>query len=322
MLGQKMWILKYIFILIIVSTKLRGQNLVLNPSFETYTACPSGVNDLTLTNWKDTPNGTADYFNVCATSTQVGVPNNQVGSQVPSTGNAYCGFVTWGAGSNYREILYSQLLTPLSIGQKYFVSIKVSKSGNPLYNGTSTDKIGVKFTSTQFSANPIPINNSAHVFSSVIITDTTNWTAIKGTFIADSNYQIINIGNFFDDANTFTVQAFPTGNNYYYVDDICVSTDSSTCFLISGISNPNSSSKDYKVYPNPTSNYSVIEFQNPNRENYTLTLYDNSGQIVRIINNVTTDKIRVDKNTLTSGLYFFQLNADTDKRMTGKIVME
>ena len=219
----------FIFSLLAISLNVNAQlNLVTNPSFEQYSSCPTGLAQANkATGWNSF--NSAEYFNVCATSTDVQVPVNYMGYQNAATGNAYCGFFAYFASVDYHEFLYSQLLSNLIIGQKYFVSFKVSPadSGFCVYS----NKTGIKF----FKAlpNSISLSNSAQIYTNSIITDTSNWTKISGSFVADSSYKYIVIGNFFSDANTDIIDhncGVPV--SYYYIDDICVSVDSLTCISI------------------------------------------------------------------------------------------
>src|SRR5690606_31382855 len=84
-----------------------GQNLVPNPSFEQYNACPNGISSLmydpgytsfpTAKYWGNAlQQGSADYFNACAPkNTYVSVPWNGFGYQTPRSGNAYAGIIAW-----------------------------------------------------------------------------------------------------------------------------------------------------------------------------------------------------------------------------------
>ncbi len=76
------------------------------------------------------------------------------------------------------------------------------------------------------------------------------------------------------------------------------------------------------IYPNPTNQTATIEFNNPTKQNFTLTLYDLRGQIVRTINNITADKVEIERQNLASGLYFFQLRTDRQVMATGKLTIE
>lgn len=230
-----------------------------NPDFEIYSSCPAGPDEIYKATGWNTYRGTPDYFHTCATVWQFSVPNNNFGYQQSFSGNAYAGFHAYNS-SSYREIIGGQLAASLVIGQKYFVSFQVALV---VYGQCGCDKIGVKFSTVPFSfSDPVAINNSAHVYSSAIITDTVNWTKVSGSFIADSTYDYIMIGNFFDNANTDTTQI--TGNPncgaYFYLENICTSTDSLTCNPDKGESiYEHDNNYSVKVFPNPANEYLFIE---------------------------------------------------------------
>lgn len=79
---------------------------------------------------------------------------------------------------------------------------------------------------------------------------------------------------------------------------------------------------DFKIYPNPASQNTTLEFDNSRQEKYTLTLYDTQGRLTRTISNITTDHLTIDTDDLTGGLYFFQLRTDRQVRATGKLIIE
>lgn len=244
-----------VIILMFYSFKIGAQsNLVINPSFETHTACPSNTGgDVDKAIGWDTCRSTADYFNSCATSSFFKVPKNLLGFQYPAHGNAYGGFYTYDVGSFYREIIIGKLSAPLTVSQKYFFSFKVSRADSNTYVGYSTDKMGVKFTKVKQTY--VPINNTAHYYSNTVIADTINWTKVSGSFVVDSAYEYIMIGNFFDDANTTIVNH---GNGfwaYYYIDEICVSTDSVfTENYATGLIQLSMQS-ELKIFPNPANEF-------------------------------------------------------------------
>jgi|GEM_PF-295554 len=219
----------------------QAQNLVPNPSFEDYIDCPSNnAQFYQCIEWKDW-RGNAEYFNACSPSFDefdalVDVPYNMGGYQQASTGNAYAAAWCYTSpvlqGFLYREIMGCQLTEPLQMGETYYVKFKVSwahGSGNYILNWVS-NRIGVRFTTQEYDAqlNEAPITNWAHVYSESIITDSLNWVEVSGSFVADSAYSHLGIGNWFDDANTngelVDIKTSNSGS-YYYVDDVCVSTD-------------------------------------------------------------------------------------------------
>ena len=225
---------QYCLIILILTYGLcNGQNLAPNPSFEDNDSCTQ------LPLWTEI--NSADYFDACFNYT----PQNPFGFQYPASGDAYMGFFTHGNGSaipDYRELIGGPLLVPLIVGQKYFVSLKVNLANNPTAQ-CATNNIGVLFTNKIYPKDTVIlqpntpfINNHAHVHTSNIISDTFNWTTISGSFMSDSVYHYIYIGNFFDDEHTDSILLDGDAcNSYYFLDDICVSTDSLGCFPATGI---------------------------------------------------------------------------------------
>jgi hypothetical protein len=126
----------------------KTQNLIINPSFETYSPCPVGPSELpNASNWRDPfmniigdTCSTSDLYNSCNAlgAFGVGVPNNIMGSQPARTGNGYGGIIVYEGislapgdcgslgGSGWREYLEGELSSPLSAGQQYCVSFWVS----------------------------------------------------------------------------------------------------------------------------------------------------------------------------------------------------
>src|SRR3990172_11012185 len=72
-----------------LSTSAQAQNLVPNPSFELYTACPIGLTGIDLfraASWSLPTEGTSDYYHNCSTAASgVSTPTNDFGSQTPHT---------------------------------------------------------------------------------------------------------------------------------------------------------------------------------------------------------------------------------------------
>jgi hypothetical protein len=316
-----------ILILTICTTFSAGQNLVLNPSFEDTLDCPNFQNQIDYATGWSNYGESPDYFNSCSPNlSQFSVPNNWGGYQLPATGNAYAAFGTYASYIvNAREFIGAQLITPLITGTKYYVSFKVCLSiSASIQTYIANNKTGVKITMNPYTwTSPPATNNFAHVYTDSIITDTTNWTTITGSFVADSNYQYIVLGNFFDDSKTDTITFINSSFSfaYYYLDDICVSTDSLTCLQSTG-TNESFSKTKFKIYPNPTNQFATLEFNNPTKQNCTLILYNLQGQVVQKIKNITAEKVEIEKQNLSTGLYFFQLHTDRQIIANGKLTFE
>ena len=107
---------------------LFSQNIVLNPSFESYNECPTkkGAFNSNVTHWSTSNYGTTDYFNACNTNDLCG-NYNFIGHQKARTGNGYAGFYTF-APDSYKEYVQGQLKTTLIKGRNYTISFYISLS--------------------------------------------------------------------------------------------------------------------------------------------------------------------------------------------------
>lgn len=310
---------KVLLFFLIVSSFSLGQNLVPNPSFEDTISCPNGGSQISNALGWSSFRASPDYFNSCSSPNFFSVPDNFFNYQAAASGNAYTGIITYTRDTNQverREIIGRNLMQPLIIGQRYFVSLKANLVLNSaLWTNLASNKLGVLFTTSAFSNvdsdSEIPINNFAHIYSDEIISDTANWTTISGSFVADSTYGFISIGNFFYSLNTDTIQHINDTtfipSAYYFIDDICVSTDSLTCNSYVGLKDI---IKNYNVliYPNPTSDFVNLKFND--YENHTIVIYNSIGEI--ILTESITQQSSIDLSTLPQGIYQIQTNINND----------
>lgn len=260
--------MKKVYFLIFVQLVIRqlyGQtNLIPNPSFEEYIQCPNYVSQASMAkNWYNV-RASADYLHSCASATSlVWIPSSQWGYEYPfGTGcNAYFGFLTGGPGVNYNQEWFGCKLTQkLSVGQKYFFSFKLSPGDSMSIISNNVGFLLTTKTNT-FSNFPQPLNRS-HFKTSNPISQKAGWTSIFGSLIADSAYNYFTMGNFYRDTLT-TFISNPGGKfgvAYYFVDNICFSTDSAFCYnysfdcLTMNISDYNQIANEIKIYPMPSSN--------------------------------------------------------------------
>jgi hypothetical protein len=260
--------MRYLYVIILFiainlpGTVANAQNLVPNPGFDINTGCPDQINQVDKADGWSTWAITPDYYHACSniTSPMFGTPSNNRGFQVPHSGDAYIGLFTHSSSSpNMREYVGRELSQPLVAGQTYYVSLWVNHADIDL-GSHSSNGIGVRFSTVGYSLfDQDTALNNAHVFSTAVITDTAAWVQVQGTFIADSAYTHIGIGNYFDSANTTVIQGAPTaGYAYYLVDDVCVSTDSLDCIVATGIFNEPEMDK-LIAFPNPTNGKFLIK---------------------------------------------------------------
>ena len=74
------------------------------------------------------------------------------------------------------------------------------------------------------------------------------------------------------------------------------------------------------IYPNPLTDQSHIKFPNKNNSKYRLIVVDSSGKIVRIIDNITTDNILINKEKLNSGVHVVKIKGE--KIYKGKLLVK
>lgn len=77
----------------------------------------------------------------------------------------------------------------------------------------------------------------------------------------------------------------------------------------------------FSVFPNPTNQTATLKFNNSTKDNFTLTLFDSKGNLMRTVHNITADKVEIDRQNLTRGLYFFRLQSDKQIAI-GKLTIE
>lgn len=305
----------YLFIMLLACFFVRSskaQNLVPNPSFEQYDTCPGNLSEmyrcLNWENWLTTP----DYFNVCAPCCGVSIPYNlslvNPNFQMPHSGDAYAGYFNyWTRAHIYtwpwiRDLFGCELNQPLQIGVTYNFSMYVSLA-KFLMAPCGSNKIGVKFTTQSYSTygnqNSSPIvDNTASIYFDTLITDTTNWVLLSGTFTADSAYQYMGIGNFFDDFHTdsLIVGSFPLCYSYYLVDDVSLTASTG---ISSGIIK-----SQVKIYPNPCMEIAYLELADK-KSKADIKLYDFSGRDVTVQFEIKMNDglFKIQRNQVASGIY-------------------
>jgi Secretion system C-terminal sorting domain len=316
-------LLSILFIFILSFSSKAQQNLVPNPSFEDTVYCPWGTNQLdACENWLNFGNS-PDYFNTC---TGFGGPpfNYGFGDQNTHTGNAMVGIAIYvkpsaPSGPNYREFVGIQLSSSLIIGQKYYYSFYTNYAGQ-FQVSIACNKMGLNFSTVPFGElNPPPLLNTAHLFTDSILVDSVSWVRLSGSFIADSAYQYLGIGNYFDDSNTDTINTSSLPfQAYYYIDDICVSTDSLFNEVWTG------------TLENETINQKIETFPNPAKDKLNISA-KTKIEWIRIINlqgieisnfkNIDELNLQINVSDFKPGLYFVSIKTQSSNTVQ-KLLIE
>jgi hypothetical protein len=190
------------------------------------------------------------------------------------------------------------------------LSFQLSLAGLSPY---ATNNFGA-FLSTQ----KLPFNQGfAPNFSKVKINNiitSGNWVKYFFSFVADSNYQHISFGNFFDSTNT-SYQKIAVGNvskvAYYYLDDICLSDDSIytqnykyNC-TVTAVNENSINRQQIEIYPNPCDEYFYMMGVNDKTK---FELGTTEGKIIKFGYIKEFEKINI--NNLPESVYVLQLYTD------------
>ena len=207
----------FLWINLLMSFATKAQNLVPNPSFETYTQCPPSNGNF-MGGPMDCPPwfalSSANWFHVCGDPMYFGVPYNIWGYQYAHTGVAYAG----GYFHEPHEYVQAPLLQTLEAGVCYKVGCWMNLSNE----SCGADHVGILLSDSPgyFPAGSIPqVDWQGEFFS-----DTVNWFFVWDFITAVGNESYINIGNFY---TTFQTEFDPSCTNpipfaYYYIDDVIV----------------------------------------------------------------------------------------------------
>jgi hypothetical protein len=298
---MKSQVLSFCFALLTASAV--GQNLVPNGSFEENNGCPKTASQFYFCDYWTVFRGTPDYFHECSVYF-AGVPNNLAAFQYPKDGVAYAGISGfWSVNPNWREHIGAELLESMVIGEIYYASFWLSKS-DKLQTAIAHNNHGIRFsTYSNTSGDGAALPNWAHIYNEEFISDTANWVQIRGSFIADSAYTHIAIGNFFDDDHTSILLLDQTeiGEAHYLIDDVRVSTDSIYVFHSNVLEN--TVSHKINLYPNPARDYLLIS---SNADIYYWRMFNSQGTLVNQ-NYSNSRELMLPIKELSEGLYVILL---------------
>ncbi len=208
---------------------LLSQNLIQNPSFEQYEACPArlGTFESDVAHWSTPTKGSTDYFNSC--STVMGTPENFNGTQPSDFGNGYAGLYLY-APDDYREYVQVPLTHTLEKGKTYQVSFYVSLAERSDF---AVKDFGVLFSKDSLSLDikkeiskmhRYKIVGNAYNYMEIGYTnfykDTRDWVLVSTRFEAKGWENYMTIGNFKNNAGTrkFKTKKGAKQGAYYYLD--------------------------------------------------------------------------------------------------------
>lgn len=207
------------FIFVIFNATLFAQNLVSNPSFESYNRRPAAMLDEGLEftravpSWVSPNRASTDFITPRFRSSKIQLVE-------PHSGKNMVGSVVQGA--HWAEYISVKLKEPLEIGEKYYVEFWINapqfynriETGTPLFN----DHFGLLFEERLYFTNTKIIEAKPQIVAHPETRLQPNlWQKINGSFTADQIATHLYIGQFLDKKNpSKLIEA------YYFLDDIFV----------------------------------------------------------------------------------------------------
>ncbi len=235
---------KYIVLICVLFLPLTVKsqiNLVLNPEFESFSACPDNIDEVTYCkywntldsswrapDWAHELPGVPQYCHVCAPMGAVSIPIGGMHyDHFPRSKNGMMEVQMFYNGASTfpqaRDYLQGHLTQNLIVGHIYQVSFYVISEQ---INGYAVNKIGAFLDNGAIDTTHNPGFVQTHcipqIIDTTIINDTLNWHKIEDTFAADGTEKLITIGQFSDVSRTNYITLSSLGLAWYLVDDVSV----------------------------------------------------------------------------------------------------
>ncbi len=209
-----------------------GQNLVPNPSFEDQLYCTdaifSSLGGGVLQDWYNPNTCTPDYYNACWMTP----PPKNWHYQI-ADGDGFIGLAIYDPnGSNIRDYAACKLLDTLKAEQFYEISFYARiKAGHSRF---ASNNLGIHLSDTALHANnpylfnynnPPLLDAQVKNFNNEIISDSANWTLVRGLYQAQGGETWLTIGNFNSDAETMQGMEYTDGvtpGTYFVIDMVSV----------------------------------------------------------------------------------------------------
>jgi Secretion system C-terminal sorting domain len=156
--------------------------------------------------------------------------------------------------------------------------------------------------------------NSAALHLDAIPTDTAVWYSVSGTYIPDSAYRYLVVGNFFEDSlsDPILIDTIGYGNlnaAYAFIDDVRASSDLTFCDSSTGVGIREIFLP--KVYPNPFTAELLVEVPTRSNGPWSIHLFNTIGALVMSQLDHNGPVIRLLTGNLPVGVYHLHITSFT-----------
>lgn len=309
--------LLYIFLCFTFIAK--GQNLLLNPSFEEYNQCPSPNNcDIASQphwQWSYSSNSYANLCNfsdIVPTSCAAPYSTGDHGCfQYPQEGDGYAliEMVIYPIFAN-RTQLQTRLVKPLDSLKCYYFSMYINLCDSCI---AATDDIGVLFVKNFISLSflPGPYDNFPPpqiLHAGEFIQEKEEWVKYEGTFTATGGEEYMLIGSF---SKADSIDYILLDNSSQFSNKASYLVDNITLIECDQVGITETPISPIKVYPNPSNGLFTIENSKPIKQ---LKIYNLYGQLV-YTERPSSTKTTVDLTHLPAGMYLCNIDNSIIKLM-------
>lgn len=285
---------------------LASQNLIKNPSFESFENCPKFLGNFQndVTHWSIPTLGSTDYFNNC--SQAMGTPENFKGKQPADFGVGYAGMYLYAPG-DYREYLQAELTHKLQKGEKYRVSFYVSlaelsnvavKEFGILF---SKDKLKIETKKVLSKSLRYQLKENRYTYLEMgysnFYSDTQDWILVNTVFEAKGTENYVCIGNFKKNDRTRLVKTKNHSGKgaYYYIDMFNITEVSTQKIVDSQSSDRNFELDKTYLFKNVLFQFDNFQLEEPAKlEMEHLYSYLNTNMSLKITINGHTDNLGTD----------------------------
>lgn len=130
-----------------------------------------------------------------------------------------------------------------------------------------------------------------------------------------------------DGSNTFDLNNWQTGNGgsweHWSVDEgtLVIQVGTATD-CTNSIGSTATVQDQVKIYPNPATDFLVVEFTNPNKSLCKIEITDAQSRTVKIVPNITSEKFTIDTLGLAAGHHSIFLQCGEDKSFLGHFIVK
>ncbi|HNZ43555.1 MAG TPA: T9SS type A sorting domain-containing protein [Bacteroidales bacterium] len=267
-------------------------NFIKNSELEDFSCCANNLEMLFCANdWLQPTYSNAEYINTCALSSIIIDHDYIFLIHNIYFGNGCAGMVNYLFNNNVnptvelREYIQGELLDSLVSGQLYYCEFWVKpfnfNNNNPY---CAIDALGIFFSDTlpnrtMNDEKVMLFNSQVNNLPGNIISDTTNWTKISGTFYAKGGEKYFTVGTFKKEfeINRIYFGTPQTNYSYYFFDNfsLCPCEDTIPPDTV------NTVTPVLEVYPNPASDNLFVLFDGYDQlQAIDLEIYNILGELV------------------------------------------